>query len=192
MASKYFTQKSLYKLNLIRKKIFIEREKAFKEYGIDLLDTDALSSLSIYEIVKKYDKKFNINFSRNGEDAISNGVLIECKASKIGNDYTKTGKLRKNVGIDASFLFHANGDLSHQRYILVARRKENLDIVRLYDVSGAKSCKIIQKHLESERDLWHKKGSNQKRDVICLPEKLLTVLPLKKKLVINGVNVFIS
>jgi hypothetical protein len=192
MASKYFTQKSLYNLNLIRKKIFIEREKAFKEYGIDLLDTDALSSLSIYEIVKKYDKKFNINFSRNGEDALSNDVLIECKTSKIDNDYTKTGKLRKNAGIDASFLFHANGDLSHQRYILVARRKENLNIVRLYDVSGAKSCKIIQKHLESERDLWHKKGSNQKRDVICLPEKLLTMLPLKKKLVINGVNVFIS
>ena len=80
----------------------------------------------------------------------------------------------------------------HQRYILAARRKENLNIVRLYDVSDEESCKIIHEHLISERELWLSKGSNQKRDVISLPEKILTMLPVKKKIVINGVNVFIS
>lgn len=192
MSKRYLDKEKLYQLNLIRKEIFDLRQKAHEYSGVDILDTDAMSLLSIFEIVNQYDKNFNINLARNGEDAISDKQLIECKASKIGNDFTKTGKLRKNVGVDASFLFHANGELIHQRYILAARRKENLNIVRLYDVSDEESCKIIHEHLISERELWLNKGSNQKRDVISLPEKILTMLPVKKKIVINGVNVFIS
>jgi len=192
MPAKYFEPHQLAELNEARKKIFAERELMYKKYGIDLLDTDSLSSLSIYEIVKQYDSDYNINFSRNGEDATSKGILVEQKATKIEPDFTKAGKLRKNAGIDAQFQFHANGDILHSRYVLVARRKENLDIVRIYDVSGKFGCKLIQTHLEAERDKWRSKGMDQKRDVILLPEKLLLSIPVEKKLVIDGVNIFIS
>jgi|688.fasta_scaffold38458_10 hypothetical protein len=190
--AKYFNNDELSDLNEARKRIFVERELIYKKYGIDLLDTDSMSSLSIYEIVKQYDSDYNINFSRNGEDAISNGVLVEQKATKIDNDFTKTGKIRKNAGTDAQFQFHANGDIIHSRYVLVARRKENLDIVRIYDVSSQHGCKVIQTHLEAERDKWRNKGMDQKRDVILLPEKLLLSLPLIKKITISGVNVRLS
>lgn len=192
MPGKYFKPNELEDLNEARKKIFAERELMYKKYGVDLLDTDSLSSLSIYEIVKQYDPDYNINFARNGEDAISKGILVEQKATKIDGDYTKTGKLRKNAGTDANFQFHANGDILHSRYVLVARRKENLEIVRIYDVSSKAGCELIQRHLEGERDKWRSKGMDQKRDVILLPEKLLLLIPVKKKLVIAGVSVFVS
>jgi hypothetical protein len=192
MPAKYFQPDELLELNQARKKIFAERELMYKKHGVDLLDTDSMSSLSIYEIVKQYDSDYNINFARNGEDAISKGILVEQKATKIDDDYTKTGKLRKNAGTDAHFQFHANGDILHSRYVLVARRKENLDIVRIYDVSGTAGRELIQRHLEGERDKWRSKGMDQKRDVILLPEKLLLSIPVKKKLVIDGVSVFIS
>jgi hypothetical protein len=192
MAGKYFNADQLVELNEARKRIFAEREQMFKKYRVDLLDTDSLSSLSIYEIVKQYDPDYNINFARNGEDAKSNGVLVEQKATKIESDFTKTGKPRKNAGTDAAFQFHANGDIVHPRYVLVARRKENLEIVRIYDVCSDAACKTVQAHLIAERDKWRAKGMDQKRDVILLPEKLLLSLPVTKNLSIDGVGIFVS
>ena len=81
--AKYLEKPANKELNEYRQKIFDIRKEAFAKFGIDVLDTDTLSSLSIYEVVSQYDTDYNINFSRNGEDAKSNGVLAEQKCSKI-------------------------------------------------------------------------------------------------------------
>lgn len=192
--AKYFSSAELSDLDQARKRIFAEREAMYKKYGVDLLDTDSLSSLSIYEVVKQYDKHYEINFSRNGEDARSldnmgNVVLAENKTAKIDVSLTKRGKIRKNVGSNAKFLFHANGDIIHARYVFVARRKDNLDIVRIHDVSSSTGCQAIQTHLAAEQAKWRNKGANQKRDIIDLPETLLLSLPAIKEMTINGVKV---
>jgi hypothetical protein len=81
--AKYLLKHEIQDLIYIRNIIFPEREKAYKKYLIDVLDNDTLSSLQIYEIVSEYDDSYNINFSRNGEDAQSNGINIEHKCSNI-------------------------------------------------------------------------------------------------------------
>lgn len=189
--AKYFETKDLSVMNEVRKEIFALRQKIYKQYKIDILDTDALSALSIHEIVSQYDPDYNVNFSRNGEDAISKGVLIENKASRVSGPLTKTGKQRKGAGEDAVFLFHAMGDLDHQRYIFVARDKDDLSVVRLYDISSKDNCKLVLDHLMAEREEWLERGKKDKklmkRDIISLPEKfILTKLNLTTKLNING------
>lgn len=190
--SKYLKTNDLNTMILSKDAIFSEREKIYKLTGIDILDTDALSSLSLYEIIVQYDKNINVNFARNGEDGKSNNIVFEMKTTRIPDDYTKTGKLRKNAGKDASFQFHANGDLVSPRYILAARRKDNLEIVRIYDISDKENCKIIQNYLENERQKWRDRGANQKRDVIVLPEVLLLTLPILKTLTIKNVIITIA
>ena len=56
--AKYFNNDELSDLNEARKRIFVERELIYKKYGIDLLDTDSMSSLSIYEIVTSGAKSY--------------------------------------------------------------------------------------------------------------------------------------
>ena len=77
--AKYLNPEVLKELDEYRKRIFADREAIYKKHKIDVLDTDTLSSLSVYEIVIQYDQDYNINFARNGEDAISNNVKIEQK-----------------------------------------------------------------------------------------------------------------
>lgn len=188
---KYFESAALQEMNEVRKRIFAEREAIYKKYKVDVLDTDALSALSIYEIVSQYDSDYNINFARNGEDAKSNGVLIEQKATRVEGPLTKTGKPRKNAGEDAAFQFHAMGDLDYPRYIFVARNKDDLSVIRIYDISNDKNRKIVLDHLMGERQAWLDRSqgdqAKMKRDIITLPEKvILEKLKLPTKLKING------
>lgn len=173
----YFKPADLKVMDEVRKKIYILREEVWLKYMIDILDTDALSALTIYQIISQYDSDYNINFARNGEDAKSNETLIECKAARVAGPLTKTGKPRKGAGTDAFFLFHAMGDIEHSRYIFVARNKDNLEIVRLYDISTKSNCKIVADYLLGEREKWlakSKKDKNQmKRDIISISEKFI-------------------
>jgi hypothetical protein len=189
--AKYFESKDLAVMNEVRKEIFALRQKIYKQYKIDILDTDALSALSIHEIVSQYDPDYNVNFSRNGEDAKSKDVLIENKATRVSGPLTKTGKQRKGAGADAAFQFHAMGDLDHQRYIFVARDKDDLSVVRLYDISSDANRKLVLDHLMGERNAWLERSKQDKklmkRDIIMLTEKfILDKLNLPTKLHING------
>jgi len=194
--AKYFSETELAKMDQFREQIYAIREKMFAEFGVDPLDTDSLSSLAIYKIVKKYDADFNVNFARNGEDAKSNGILIEQKACRVNPSHlTATGRNRTNFGTDAMFQFHAMGDLKHPRYILVARSETDLSILRIYDISSAANCKIVLDHLINEKNAWLAKGKkneqDMKRDVITISEKmLLSNLSFTLKTEIDGCKVF--
>lgn len=189
--AKYFDAVTLAKLAEASKEIVAIRNKVVKLTSVDILDTDAISSLFIYEIVKQYDPNYNINFARNGEDAKSNGVLIEQKATRINGPLTKTGKPRKNAGNDAAFQFHAMGDLEYPRYLFVARDKDDLSIQRIYDIGKKENTEKVLNHLMTERDAWLERGKQDKklmkRDIIILPEKfILENLFLPTRLNING------
>lgn len=196
MTEKYFNSTDIDIMDSYRSQIYELRTKMFAEFGVDPLDTDALSSIAIYKIVRQYDPNFNVNFARNGEDAKSGNVLIEQKATRVNPDpYTKTGKIRKNHGIDAGFQFHAMGTLEHPRYIFVARSETDLSILRIYDISSTDNCKIVLDHLMNERGRWEDKnkklGYTQKHDVIVISEKLiLEKCKFPTKTTINGCKVF--
>lgn len=190
----YFSPEVLEELNLARQQIYNIREDIYKKYKTDILDTDALSSLSIYEIVCQYDKDYNINFSRNGEDAKSKDILIEQKAARVDGMYTSTGKLRKNAGRDAAFLFHAMGDIEHQRYLFVARNKVDLQVVRIYDIADMDNRQKILNKLLVERNNWLLRGKENaikmKHDVIAIPESfLIDSLNLPYSLEINNCKI---
>jgi hypothetical protein len=193
--AKYFDSASLKEMNDARQEIYKQRELIYQKYKIDLLDTDALSALSIYEIVNQYDPDFNINFARNGEDAKSNGVLIEQKATRVEGPLTKTGKPRKNAGVDAAFQFHAMGDIDHARYIFVARNKTDLSVVRIYDIGNPSNVQKVVGHLMAERNAWLAKTqgnqASMKRDIIVLPEQfILKNITFEKPMTVNGCQVF--
>ena len=193
--AKYFDSASLKEMNDARQEIYKQRELIYQKYKIDLLDTDALSALSIYEIVNQYDPDFNINFARNGEDAKSNGILIEQKATRVEGPLTKTGKPRKNAGTDAAFQFHAMGDIDHARYIFVARNKSDLSVVRIYDISESSNVQKVVGHLMVERNAWLAKTqgnqASMKRDIIVLPEQfILKNITFGKPMTVNGCQVF--
>jgi hypothetical protein len=188
--AKYLAPSVLAQLDECRKQIFALREAAYKLTGIDVLDNDTLSALSIYEIVRQYDLEYNINFARNGEDAMSviNDliVLIEQKAARISR-YKKTGLYKQ-----AAFQFHAMGNLEYDRYIFASRDEATLSLIRIYDISQPENCLQVQAHLLAEREAWEAKnielGKTQKRDVIVLPEALLQRFAATKT-VIAGVEV---
>lgn len=193
--AKYFTAPDLDIMNHAREQIFDIRTKIYKQFKIDILDTDALSALSIYQIVHQYDVDYNINFSRNGEDARSGQVLIENKATRVAGPVTATGKPRKNAGTDAAFQFHAMGDLAHERYILVARNREDLSVMRIYDISNQVNRMIVLNYLLDERSAWLIRAAGDqkkmKRDIILLPEKvILEKLTFTSKTVIDNCQVF--
>ena len=170
--AKYFDKQKLDIVIAAAKDIVAQRNQVLKQTGIDILDTDAISSALIYETVTQYDPDYNVNFARNGEDAKSNGVLIEQKATRVAGPLTKTGKQRKGAGTDAAFQFHAMGDLDHPRYVFVARHKETLELLRIYDISSEKNTKKVLAHLEYEKAAWLARGF-QKRDIILITEKFI-------------------
>lgn len=189
--AKYLEKSALIELDEYRQKIFALRKEAYDKFKIDLLDNDTLSSLSIYGIVSQYDAGYNINFARNGEDALSNGVKIEQKCSRVEK------KKRSGVHSDAMFQFHAMGDLEYPRYILVARKKDDLGLLKIYDISEKKNVKMVQDYLLEERRKWLEKGrldeSKMKRDVIGIPEKvLIEKLKVKETRTVNGCQVTIA
>ena len=182
----YLKPETLAQLDEYRRKIFALREEAYKLTGIDVLDNDTLSALSIYEIVRQYDTDYNINFARNGEDAKSLGVDIEMKASRIER------KKRSGLYGLAGFQFHAMGNIEYSRYILVTRDKATLSLIRIYDISAVEHCSAIQAHLLAEREAWLARGrkdqAKMKHDVIQLPEALLQTFEATTS-VIDGVEV---
>jgi hypothetical protein len=189
--AKYFDHKTLEILAEGGKQIVEIRNRVAKKTSVDILDTDAISSLSIYEIVSQYDKDYNINFARNGEDAKSKDILIEQKATRVSGPLTKTGRLKKGAGTDAAFQFHAMGDLDYPRYIFVARDKDDLSVKRIYDISENSNRQKVLNHLLSERNLWLERGKldpkAMKRDVILLPEIfILNNLTFKDKMIISN------
>jgi len=177
--AKYLDPAVLKELDEYRKRIFAERESIYQKYRIDVLDTDTLSSLSVYEIVSQYDADYNINFARNGEDAKSQGVMIEQKCSRVEK------RKKSNTYPDALYQFHAMGDLIYPRYILVSRDKATLALVRMYDISQSVNVKLVQDYLLHERRLWEDRCAidkkYMKRDVIGIPE-----LVLKEKLIVTS------
>lgn len=188
MMAKYLTPEVLKELDEYRKRIFADREAIYKKHKIDVLDTDTLSSLSVYEIVSQYDADYNINFARNGEDAISNGVKIEQKCSRV--------ERRKRLGTypDALYQFHAMGDLIYPRYILVSRDKTTLALVKMYDISKPANVKIVQDYLMAERQAWEDRCAvdkkYMKRDVIGIPEsELREKLVVVEQLTVNDCTV---
>ena len=186
--AKYLDKTSLTELDEFRKQIFALRAEAYAKFKIDVLDNDTLSAVSIYEVVSQYDPDYNINFARNGEDAISNGIKIEQKASRVEK------KKRSGLYAEAAFQFHAMGDLEYPRYILVSRDKSDLTLIRIYDISGKTNVKAIQAHLLEERRKWLEKGrldeSKMKRDVIQISESVLDAcLSNVTRTMINGCEV---
>lgn len=179
MSGRYLEKDDIGILKTYKDEIYRLRTEAFEKYGIDLLDTDALSSVEIYETVSQYDLNYNVNFSRNGEDGISDGVVIEQKCSKIKKETNHT-----------SFAFHAMGDIEYPRYILAARLESTLKITRIYDISLPENTDKIKTHLHSLRQLWLDKGQidkkNMKYDVIRLPESLLLSLNLEPARLLNN------
>jgi len=177
--STYLDNKSIQDLISHRDKIFAEHQNAYKKYGLDVLANDTLNALSMWEIVSQYDPDYNINFHRNGEDAKSNDVIIEQKCATV-----KPAKKKNTVG-KSGWLFHAQGNLDYPRYIFGVRRKDNLQIVRLWDISSPGAVNTVQQCLDAEKQKWINKGKPN-HDAISVPEKLLLGLPVIETLLISG------
>jgi hypothetical protein len=192
--AKYLEKELLATLDEYRHKIFSLREEAYRLTGIDVLDNDTLSALSIYEIVSKYDKNYNINFARNGEDAKS---LMKNVEQKIEMKASRIERMKRSglYGL-AGFQFHAMGDLEYYRYIFVTRDKATLKLIKIYDISTEENCLQVQAHLLAEREAWLARGradqKKMKHDVIILPEALLKVLEGSTTKTVNGVEVVMA
>lgn len=182
MADKYFSQTTIQDLIQTRDRIFAEYNTVWKNYQIDILANDTLSSLSIWEIVRQYDADYNINFHRNGEDAKSKDKLIEQKCANV------TPGKRGGVGL-AGFTFHAQGKLNYDRYVFAVRRKNNLQLARLWDVSTEDGVKLVQIELDAGKQDWIRRGKPN-HDGIQVKEKNLRTLEICEHLIINGCQVY--
>lgn len=191
--AKYLEHVDIEKISECRKLIMSLRKPIFLELGIDILDTDALSATAIYEIVRVYDNNYNINFSRNGEDAKSLDIKIEQKATRVLGPKTKTNKDRTGYGKDASFTFHAHGDIEHDRFVFATLIKETLDVDRLYDIGKPHNVQKVVNYLLEERRKYDERCAldprHKKRDTIVLPEVILQKFELTKS-TINGCKVY--
>jgi len=182
MSGKYLSKTIIQDLIETRDRIFAEHNTVWKTHQIDILANDTLSSLSIWEIASQYDPNYNTNFHRNGEDAMSGGVAIEQKCATV-----KPAK-KGTVG-RAGFQFHAQGKLEYDRYIFAVRRKDNLHIVRLWDVTSEAGVKLVQGCLMARRQRWIDRGKPN-HDAILVEEKDLAALPVIEHLIINACQVY--
>lgn len=179
----YLPTHSIQDLIKLRDQIFAIHNSAWNSYTIDLLANDTLNALSIWEIVSQYDQDYNINFHRNGEDAMSNGVSIEQKcASK------EPSKTKGTVG-KVGFQFHAQGKLDYDRYVFAVRRKDNLKLVRLWDISSADAIALVQTVLQAKKQNWINRGKPN-HDAILVEEKELMTLAVNDYRIIDGCEVF--
>ena len=182
--AKYIDQDKVAELVAVKNQIFAARNKAFIDHGIDILSNDIMSNLCIYEIVSKYDPYIQVNFARNGEDAVSGQVQCEFKTSRVNR-----------ADKPAAFMFHAMGDLAHERYIFAVRHRDDLELIRLYDISDPDHVAYIFLELWVLRDEWLSRGqmdaAKMKRDVIQITEDLITKqFTTLKKQVILGCEVY--
>lgn len=157
--AKYLEDPDLLQVGTYVEEICNIRSACLERFGLDILSTDNLSSVLVYNIVSQYDTDFNINFARNGEDAISNGIDIEMKNASVDKPT-----------VSASFMFHAMGDLHHNRYIFVARDKKTLKPIRMYDIGESTNVALVQAELERLKQDYLKDGF-RKFDGIYLKEK---------------------
>ena len=164
MTTIYFDKTAIDSLIDFRDKIFKLAQEAYQAHGIDILANDTLNALSIHEIVSSYDANYNTNFHRNNEDAKSGNTLIE-------NKCTTKAPSKKGVIGNGGWQFHAQGKLNYSRYIFAIRRKDNLKIVRLYDISSPDAIVAVQQCLEEQKQKWINKGKPN-HDAIMVPEKL--------------------
>jgi hypothetical protein len=161
----YLDENTVQNLITYREQVFAIAKDVMDKHGIDILANDTLNALSIHEIVKTYDANYNTNFHRNDEDAKSGSVLIENKcATKEPNRHGVVGK--------SGWQFHAQGKLNYDRYIFAVRRKDNLKIVRLYDITSPPVISAVQNCLADLKQKWINKGKPN-HDAIAVPEKLL-------------------
>ena len=181
MPDLYLDQSDIQDLVAARDRIFAEHHRVWQTHQIDILANDTLSALGIWEVVKQYDNDYNINFHRNGEDAKSQSVLIEQKCATV-----EPGK-RGGIGM-ANFQFHAQGKLNYDRYIFAVRRKDNLALVRLWDVASEPAVQLVQGCLAVGKQTWINKGKPN-HDGILMKEKDLRVLPMIQTLQINGCQI---
>lgn len=177
----YLPKDSILDLINHRNRIFQEHKTAFDKHKIDILSNDILSSLSMWEIISQYDPNYEPNFHRNGEDGRSRSVLIERKCA------TKMPTQKGTVG-NSGWQFHAQETDKSSRYIFAVRRKDNLAIVRIYDISTANGTSVVKKCLDRERQKWIDKGKPN-HDAIVVPEKLLKTLRPVKIEIINHCTV---
>jgi len=177
----YLTKDQVNELIKYRDQVFSIAEEVYQKFGIDLLANDTLNALSIHEIAKTYDSDYNTNFHRNKEDAQSKNVLIEHKCSTV-----KPSK-KGNIG-KGGWQFHAQGTLNYSRYIFAIRRKDNLKIARMYDISSNPAITVVQQHLEEMKQKWINRGKPN-HDGIVVPEKLVLTLPVLETLNINNCDV---
>ena len=177
----YLDQPTIDSLIEYRNKIFALANEVYEQHGIDILANDTLNALSIHEIVTAYDKNYNTNFHRNEEDARSGTTLIENKCATVKP--SKKGMIGKS-----GWQFHAQGKLNYDRYIFAVRRKDNLKIVRLYDISSKTGIRTVQKCLDELKQNWIDRGKPN-HDGIVVPEKLLLDLPVVSTKSIGGCNV---
>lgn len=177
----YFDEPVIKDLISYRDQIFALAEEVMKKHNLDILANDTLNALSIHEIVKHYDPNYNTNFHRNDEDAKSGNVLIENKcATKEPNRWGVVG--------NSGWQFHAQGKLNYDRYIFAIRRKDNLKLVRIYDVSSSTAISAVQSCLAELKQNWINKGKPN-HDAVVVPEKLLTNITPIETLVINNCKV---
>ena len=182
MAGKYLSTAAIQDLIQTRDRIFAEHHTVWQQHQIDILANDTLSSLSIWEIVSEYDPNYNTNFHRNGEDAMSGGIAIEQKCATV-----KPAK-KGTVG-RAGFQFHAQGKLEYERYIFAVRRKDNLKIVRLWDVSSPAGIQLVQTCLQDKKQNWIDRGKPN-HDAILVEEKNLMTLLVQQHHSINDCQVY--
>lgn len=177
----YLDETKIQDLLEYRNKVFALAEEAMKNHGIDILANDTLNALSIHEIVKTYDPNYNTNFHRNDEDARSGNVLIENKcATKEPN--------KKGIVSYGGWQFHAQGKLNYERYIFAIRRKDNLKVVRLYDITSSQAITAVQSCLSELKQKWIDKGKPN-HDAIAVPEKLLENIKPIETVMINDCKV---
>lgn len=177
----YLDQNTIQDLITYRDRIFSLAEEVYQKHGIDILANDTLNALSIHEIVTQYDSDYNTNFHRNDEDAKSNGVLIENKCATLKPN-------AKGVVGKGGWQFHAQGKLNYDRYIFAIRRKDNLKLVRMYDITGANAIAAVQQCLAELKQAWIDKGKPN-HDAIAVPEKLLLDIKPISRTQINGCEV---
>lgn len=177
----YYEESTIQNLIEYRNRIFKLAEEVMNQYGLDILANDTLNSLSIHEIVKTYDKNYNTNFHRNNEDAKSGKTLIENKCA------TKEANKKGKVG-NCGWQFHAQGKLNYDRYIFAIRQRNNLKIVRIYDITSSQAINTVQTCLAKLKQKWIDKGKPN-HDGISFPEKLLLNITPIETLTINNCKV---
>jgi hypothetical protein len=174
--AKYLDSSSMLDLIESVKKIKQIRNEIYNKYEIDIIENDAISLVSFYEIIKNIDPNYICNFSRNGEDG---RTILNDKEVHIEN---KCSKILKG---NSSFAFHARGKINHEIYLFNVWNKSTLLPMRCYYVRNPDNVLILNNKLKFLAEKWEKKPVTKNGyDVIRIEESLL------KKMIETKLDVF--